>query len=398
MKKICVYDDESHVGEKYAGMLRKLESIRTRFKVETIDSKDFEEELNRLKARQSKLSRGGRMDDETTIFDETSILVLDYDIWKAFKSILFLTGEEVAYHARCFSKCGLIIGLNQYPGNNVFDLNLKGHPDSYADLNLWSQQLNNSGLWSEKRDEFRPWCWPQLPHYLESFEKKIKEVEGHLNEPVCAFLGLEEIFPILPKLAKAFIGNDPTKTTFAQFVKRSGNGLRPKDRNEDPELVARIAVARVSKWMERIVLPGQDILIDAPHLVSRYPSLLLKSRANIDSWNMTTSLGEFKSLGLDHEKIEDFRFKKALWLSRLAWLWGKLANCQAIEEVAKPWEREATEFLFCEDSSSFYKKEDCTEFLAELDSPYTLRFIRRFKYVEYQPIANLMQQRVGKSV
>ena len=106
--------------------------------------------------------------------DNASIFIIDYDLLSSQeegeeKNEEFftgsLTGEIVAYLVRCFSKCKLIIGLNQY-GNNPFDLTLRGDLDSFADLNLGGDQLDNPNLWmgdwQDSEQEFRPWSWPNL--------------------------------------------------------------------------------------------------------------------------------------------------------------------------------------------------------------------------------------------
>ena len=50
--------------------------------------------------------------------------------------------------------------------------------------------------------------------------------------------------------------------------------------------IERVAAARLGKWLERLVLPGQNVLVDAPHLVSRFPSLVAA-----DDLDETTRLG-----------------------------------------------------------------------------------------------------------
>jgi len=171
-----------------------------------------------------------------------------------------------------------------------------------------------------------------------------------------------------------------------EIVTEPGNGLQGGDQTTE-EMAGRIAAARISKWLEQLVLPGQDILVDAPHLAFRYPSLLKGDPSNVDTWNETAKFDTFDKLGLDHEKIKECRFKKDHWLSRPAWYWDKVSNCQEIKEVSEPWTRGAIDYVFCEDSSSFHEREDCKEFVAKLDSPYVRRFIRSFEEegVDYQP-------------
>lgn len=390
-KKICVYDDIRGRGEKYAERLRKLGIIKKNFdRVESMTHANFKEEMKELSSRQKQTRLGKKWVDESLELDETSIFIIDFDLLKLSEGKTFLTGEVVAYLARCFSRCGLIIGLNQY-GDNTFDLTLRGHPESYCDVNIGSKQLDNLGLWGGETKEFRPWYWPQLPNYLESFEEKVNEVVERLEDPICDVLRIKEIVRVFPRTVSDFLGGDPVKMKFKKFVTKSGNGLRGRDKRPTDEMVGRIAAARLSKWLELLVLPGQDILVDVPHLISRYPSLLEGDHADVNTWNKSARFDTFDSLGLDYEKIEEFRFKEIYWLSRSVWFWRKLSDCQKIKEVREPWEREVTKYVFCEDSSSFHTRENCKDFAAELDSPYIRRFVRYFEDVDYRPKMRLLE-------
>lgn len=394
MKKVIrVYDDVRGRGEKYADILRDVQMVKENFKiVESIQNADFKRELQELRARQSKARESKKWGGDTSLLDQTSILVIDYDLLKASEDT-YLTGENVAYLARCYSKCGLILGLNidlKKAGDNPFDLTLRGHPESYCDLNIGSKQLGNEGLWDGKTEGFRPWHWPHLPNYLESFEHNSKYVVRHIDQPISDALGIRDMIKYSPRSVTEFVGGDALKITFRKFVEKSGNGLRGRDKPPSDKMVGRIAAARLSKWLERLVLPGQDLLIDAPHIVSRFPSLLVGDSSDVNVWNKTTQFGAFDKLSMDHKTIEEFRFKEAHWFSRAVWFWGPLSKSNRIKEVKEPWERELTEYVFCEDSSSFCKQEDCRKFYIESDSPYNRRFIRYFRGVNYQPRVRLL--------
>jgi len=386
--RIVIYDDETRSGEQYLKTLKESKSIIRHFKnIESVESRKFLEELNLLKKRQLDLRNGKSWTVESSLFDEISVFIIDYDLVKASDSSSFLTGETVSYYVRCFSKCRIIIGLNQF-GTNNFDLSLKGNPESYADFNIGSDQLDNPGLWGGMPDGFRPWCWPDILGYLSNLVTKTRDLEGNLDERIFDFFELpEEVIGILPRSVSEFIGAEPKKTTFREFLTQSGNGLARKDAidNMEENIQALVVASRISKWLEQLVLPGQNILIDAPHLVQRYPSLLDGDHSTTETWNKTTTFEKPDKMGMDHEKIEEYRFKKDHWLSRPAWFLNELINCQDIKEVTDPWTREPTEFVFCEDSSSFHRKEECREFLAELESPYIRRYVRIFNGVDYTP-------------
>lgn len=392
-KTVRVYDDTPGRGEKYAAIIRDLKVVRENFVIESIGEEDFREELRILRERQSKTRLGQQWDDES-LFDRTTVLVIDYDLLKTSKNTS-LTGENVAYLTRCFSKCNFILGLNidiKIAGTNPFDLTLRGHPESFCDLNIGSGQLSNEGLWGDKRNQFRPWYWPQLPNYLSSFKERITEVVEHLDDAISEVLEIEGIMRNSPRSVTDFLVGDPLKTTFRKFVEKSGNGLRGRDKSPPDELVGRIAAARLSKWLERLVLTRQDSIIDAPHLVSRYPSLLEGDKSDVSVWNKTTKFEKYDKLGLNHEIIEEFRYGKTHWFSRPVWFWGDLSESSEIKEVREPWEREMVKFVFCEDSSSFYEREQCKKFSIKSDSPYNRRFIRYIKEenVNYQPRVRLL--------
>ncbi len=148
--------------------------------------------------------------------------------------------------------------------------------------------------------------------------------------------------------------------------------------------MARVGAARISKWLERLVLPGQDILIDAPHLISRYPSLLGGAAEDIGAWNRAAHLTNYSELGLTTEIIERFRVKKDHWLSRPVWFWDELRECEEIKEVKEPWTVERPDWAFCEDASRFCR-EGYREFIADMESPFTRRFASGFKGIDYQP-------------
>lgn len=412
-KKILIYDDDPKVAKRWHETLKRtLASLKLDYETIPLDENDFERcvaDLEKRRAAARKQKGKQKFDEmEQNDFDEVDMLILDYDLLNPkSETRTFVTGERVAYLARCYSRCGSIIGLNQFAnqmGKNGFDLTLKGHLESYADLNLGDEQLSNKGLWKEPWKGFRPWYWPMLPRAVEALEARVKEVQSNLDEPILSFLGFpDEISRILPRSTLEFLGKGkaPEKTTFREFVLKSGNGLRGKDKPLNDEAIARIAAARIAKWLERLVLPGQDILVDAPHLVSRFPSLLKGNVNDIETWNKTASFVGVSRLGMDHKKIEKFRFIKENWLSRPAWLWSQISGFEKIQEVRDPWVTTRPDFIFCEDISRFLPRDAAREFVADLPSQFTRRFIvdleskegRRFagelEKVEYAPRVRL---------
>jgi hypothetical protein len=186
----------------------------------------------------------------------------------------------------------------------------------------------------------------------------------------------------------------------AHFMIESNYGLESKDRGSalikdrfvDPKIIARIAAARIGKWLEYVVLPELDILMDAPHLISRLPGLMGNIR-EIADWNSVAirHLKDMKDMPkMKCDLIEEFRFKKAHWLSRPTWFWRDIIENANIDDVRAPWKIERPEFVFCEDTSLFHPQDECREFQAQTRvSPFSERYIHHIEGVDYMPRTRL---------
>jgi hypothetical protein len=375
-QSILIYDDDP---QRAGGWREALAAVLGKeYSVDAMSNPDFGKEIAHLQERR-KAARSSplrvKVDPQTKI-DSADVLVIDYDLLGA-EGAGYVTGEDAAYLARCYSRCGLIVALNQF-GTNPFDLTLRGHPESHADLNLGSDQLNNPGLWGDKREGFRPWVWPLVPRAVEAHAKRVQELRGHLDSGIVEHLGLPgTVIRSLPEWATVFVSASRSleEVTFSDFALHSGNGFRPKDAALDEESVARVASARLSQWIESFLLPGQDILVDAPHLVHRYASLLDGDPRKVTSWNQTTGFAKPESLGIRYRPLEKYRFSRDNWVSRPTWFWTDLSRDEAIKEVSTPFESTTPSFVFCEDLSRFLDRTTGREFLAGIPTPFVRRFI-----------------------
>lgn len=373
---ILIYDDEPARVAEWRRLLRAIPEVEREFEVEGVDNKEFVAEIEELEKRRRSARNGSSTLRRRTIrFDTAAILVIDYDLLRTEHSG-YLTGEAVAYLARCYSQCGIIVGLNQF-GENPFDLTLLGHPQSYADLNIGSAQLHNRGLWTASWAGFRPWQWPLLPEAHEAFSQRVTELEKRLDTLVVQQLGLSEaVMRTLPRMARDFLAKKEAieEVTFRTFALSSGQGFRSRDKPLSDEQLARVAAARVARWVEGYLLPGQDILVDAPHLAYRYPSLLAGEAGDLEAWNRTARLSDHEGLGLRREALERFAFPTR-WASRPVWSWGDISTSESIKEVKDPWSIQRPPWVFCEDLSRFVPIEATREFVAEVESPFARRYV-----------------------
>lgn len=410
---VAICDDEKQNREIWREGLLKIQGFTERFSVEPIMAEDdgaFQQAIEGLGQRR-RIAREPNSSQKPTdnLFDRIDVLIVDYDLINA-KHGDWITGEEIAYLARCYSRCKVIVAVNQF-GSNPFDLNLTGHfPESFADVNLGDKQVTNPGLWNSSWPEgFRPWSWPLLPKLIEDMEKRIKDISGNnLDRTIKDVFGFHgEAWRLLPREAIAWITPRNTsdkssdQITVRQIVTDSLLGLRHKDEVLDDEAVARIAAARLGQWLDHAVLAAQDILVDAPHLVERYASLTGEKDPSIAQFNQYARIASAKELNLD-DRLARSAFEKSYWLSRPAWYWPEVTQAEWIAEVGNPWGAPVPDAYFCEDISRFVPMDQTREFRIRVSSVFDARrcinpdaknvepWKAALSEVDYQPSGRLM--------
>lgn len=394
MIKIRAFDDEEPFTKFLMSEVEKVGLSKDEFDVDIISEEKFLSAMDGLNQRRENYRQSGIWDkSEPNIFDDISILLVDFDLFE-LRASHYYKADIIAYLVRAFSNCGVIARINRF-GHNPFDLTLRGDLSSFADLDLGVGQLSNSTLWGPSASQgFSPWYWPNLVQFAKDFEKRVADVEESIKSGVTIkdTLGFsDETWQRLPRAIAQFFGNGAIDLTFKQFLVDSQSALEFKDGkylelDVNWAIFSRLAAARVSKWLEYAVLKEQDILIDAPHLVSRFPSLL-KDNQDINAWNGLCVRGVSEIPGLEMTVLEPFRLEKPYWISRPVWFWQGVVDCHDIAEVREPWNIDSPEWVFCEDASAFYKEEECHEFKAETISPFAGRFIKDFSglRVDYFP-------------
>lgn len=386
---IRLFDDQSEATRLWQKQLREIDAVNDRFVVEAVDQDAFERDIGVLTDRRRRAREEGRYasDDGAETFDETDVLVVDYDLMYLEDDDYFLTGEEVAYLARAYSRCGVIVALNQFSSEIAFDLSLTPPTESFADLNLSTDDLSKPGLWQNGWSGYRPWRWPLLPMTAQRLERRVRDVlAAGLDANVLDFFAIpDRVRASLSRRALSFLeGSCPAEeVTFETFVLESGHGLHPKDEPANDEWVARVAAARLSFWLDQVVLPSQNVLVDAPHLALRYPSLLA---GEVDdpgtwdddterAWNRTARFDTVGKVGIRWRKLRDHVFPKAQWLSRPAWFWPLVSEDERIDEVSEPWLSKRPEIVFCEDLSRFLPRGLAREFVADVPGSYARRYV-----------------------
>ena len=409
--RIVICDDEEGRRERWEEQLRAL--LEPDHEVVSI-SRDFGEHYRVLTQRRER-ARGLRsphsvvpldelpLDDDwtDTDFDAADVLLLDYDLFD-FARDNYLTGAIVAYLARCFSRCRTIVSVNEF-GPNPFDLTLVGNPVSFADVTIGEDQLSNPALWfgfpvdDSAAIGFRPWTWQPLLDHAVRQAARAEEVMDRLEEQLVDVTALRGHDALLPRSTIGLLGPDSVHVTLADIARGPQLGLRRGDEPGSKRALARIAAASGARWLERVVLPLQDVLIDAPHLVQRNAALLEAEDVETADWNVTARLpATHEACGLRPAAIE-YRHLAPLWLARPAFLWPGVSTDSAVPGVADPFATPAVDTVFCEDVSAFLPRAQARRFISKLDSSSPVRWIADpddsgltgLHEVEYQPRARL---------
>lgn len=371
--QVSVYDDHPEIAESLANRVR---TVCGEASVMAVRQDDFQKSIELLNSRRAAWRRGDSDTalSESNLIDTADVIVIDYDLL-GYSDQGDTTGSRLAYLLRCFSKCGLIVVLNEY-GTNSFDLSLRSPSAGFADLHLGDIQVGNPGLWTRPFGGYRPWHWPSIPEARSDFEDCVKDVEENLEELILEFLGLQSLIDWLPKGARDFFhGSGNLETVrFKDFVKHARGGAESKD-ELPPEYMARVAAARLLALLNNLILPEQSILVDAPHLASRFPSLVREEHRDIQGWNRLCDPVSEQVDELLVDVARKHRFEKRHWLWRPAWYWPDISRDMRIAEVRDPWAVDDVDLVFCENVSRFVPAEIADDFRADVSPPFDKRFV-----------------------
>ena len=389
MLHILVVDDHEALAE---AMRTKVESaVSGPAKVTSLTGGDLKEAIRELRDRELKWDKIGDDWNPTRFdaqLDSADILVLDYRLADLYGQDGYMTGEDLAALARRYSEAGPIVSVNRF-GERSFDLRLRPGIETWAEMSVAHEDLRNPRLWSaEANGLYRPWGWSSLEHLPELFHRRVGHALRHLDSPVVESLGISKTqMDLMSRRVSESLGHDPFSITFEQVALQRAFQSRGVAKPSRPQ-VARVAAAEVGKWLSNQVLPGQEILIDAPHLVAHYPSLV-KGRRTRPSLNELARMAAEADLPLEAAKIEDARFQPGFWLDRPAWWTERVLENRQLAENRRPWEMKPLKYCFAEDTSSFHEPSECQPFQAV--GTLGERYVRKPDMsVEYQPSNRLL--------
>lgn len=393
--RIRILDDETQKRQEFCERIR---GTGLQEDIDIIEPKVLPDVFDELLRRQGRLRDDGYWDiKQRTIFDETDVLIVDQDLRDFFEQRFFTDADQIAYMARCFSTCKHIIIVNRI-STNLFDttgnLSYLDQFGAFSDMEIGQDQLASKALWNTGNEAFHPWYWFVPAEWLKEFEKRVEDTIHGLQEdtPILEFFGLDEFRDWFSPRILQTLGNGKSYT-FREFVLNGSFVFAPRDRINIPDSfpdetissIAPVVAARLWKWLEFQVLPELDILIDAPHLVHRFPSLLEGDHEDMSTWNAVAVKHTSKVPNLKMDLIASHQFEKSHWLTRPVWHWRKVMNDDEIPDVREPWNIQYVPFVFCEDTSCFVPEEKAIAYFADVESSFRERYLKHLDEVEYLP-------------
>ena len=228
---VLICDDHEDVCGQWVEAVRKVAPAERYRVFEPPGKQEVREAVQEVFARQCAWHRKSPRERGACMFDDADILVLDYDLLHIDEHNARHTGESLARLARLFTTAGVVVVVNQFGGVH-FDLSLRGHLSSHADLNLDADLLDNRGLWTDPPwDGFRPWHWQVLCRAVETQAARENVVRKHFDNAIVEVLGMEEAdIARLSDTAFGFIAPKAgdwkgiRRQTFRSFASRRTNG------------------------------------------------------------------------------------------------------------------------------------------------------------------------------
>ena len=387
---VIICDDQLEVGAHWVSEVRRVAKKDNYWVKDAPDNILVRSAAKELFARQTTLHSPSMREKEQCLFDETDILVLDYDLLHIDENNARHTGEALARLARMFSNPHVIVVVNQFR-EAQFDLSLRGHFSSHADLNLDAKLLGKSGLWTDPPWKgFRPWHWQTLSRAVDLQKARQAVVRDRMDEPIVEVLGMQDWdLAHLSDTAFGFIApkarglRELQAQTFKSFLGATANAtdtsaLLERDRNA----ACRCLAARVGKWLEWQVLGPQDVLVDVPHLIQRYPFLLGDDVSELEAWNVAIH---------DDQEVRK-RVPDGCWFGLSSFLSRPAIWRQRFEEDAGIRESRYSfdfstvpSFVFLEDTSTFVPFDEAKEFRAGHHNPFDRRFVKCVDGITYAP-------------
>lgn len=392
--RVRVCDDDEEIAE---GWVAAIESVTDGYEVERIA--DAKNEISSLLARKLAAEEATDPMAHACGFDVIDILAIDYDLIHLDKAGGRTTGEGVARLARTFSTCGVIVVMNQFKGPQ-FDLGMRGHLDSFAEVNVDATLIGQAALWRDRDPadgQFDPTIWTPLPQQLDAARTLSGKLQGMgLDTPLMEAIGLNESALVeLSDTAFGFLSleaetaNELANVTPRAFLNRwLARELVENLEVHAPKILFDFTAFRVAKWLDRSVLRPMDVLIDSAHLIDRLPFMIDPEKLDVADANAWAKAARDPEDSLRWNILGQYRNESASKvMGRAVFDWYRLSDDEKIDELQDAFlNTEPERFYLAEDTSRFVPKDAITRYRADFHNFGDRRAIERLADLTYGPM------------
>ena len=399
--KILVFDDQSDLAADWADQIGAAMGEAGNVSVLTEPDADFEAVV----ARKVSIKEDKEVDTTRTIFDELDVLVVDFDLVLMDGKNGRTTGEGLARLMRTYSTCGAIVVMNQYKGA-PFDLGMRGHLDSFADLNVAATLISQEALWKDVAPAeglLKPTTWVALADLVDGAARLTEKlVEVGRGQPIHEVLGLkEDALPLLSDTAYGFVSSTVedakglAATTVEDFLKYSLNEQEFAFIETDDTYANGFAAFRLLKWLDRAVLRPMNVLIDVGHLIERIPLLLDFEKLDVKEPDDWTRGSRELSTFLNQDIVAKYRNEDvSTFLGKDVFDWYRLEADEAVVQLQDDaFDAVPERFLYSETSSRFLSPEATADKLVQFRADFhnfgDRRSFERIEGIECGPLRRI---------
>lgn len=395
--RVTVCDDYPEIAEEWVAAIKAV--VPEDYTVSRLET--AKDQVSTLLLRKIAVEKGEDPLAHATDFDEIDVLVVDYDLLHLDETGGRTTGEGIARLARSLSKCGAIVVMNQYKGQ--FDLGMRGHLDSFADVNIDAPLVGRAALWTRvdaAQGQFNPTTWTPLPTLLDAARKLTAMLaEQGIDAPVMPLIGLGTV--ALAELSDTAFGflslNAQTAEELAAVTAREFLQRSLDKRFVDcllakaPNILFGFAAFRLVKWLDRAVLRPMDVLIDGLHLIDRLPFMIDPAKVDVSDPAAWVKAAAAPTTSLQWELLKDYHNDLASSaLGRTVFDWFRLANDGKVDEMQDAYlESDPARYYLAEDTSRFVEKEALTRYRADFHNFGDRRGIEKLADVTYGPLRRI---------
>lgn len=393
--KVC--DDDEGIAEGWVAEIQNV--VPQGFDVSRMAN--AKEEVSQLLKRKLEVKEGKNPLEQAAEFDDLDVLVVDYDLVHLDDDGSRTTGEGIAKLARSYSKCGAIVVMNQFKGPQ-FDLGMRGHLNSHADVNVDAGLIGCRALWDDvpASGEFNPTTWTPLRSLLSAARELAENLAADgLDAPVVPRLGLDEVAAAeLSDTAYGFLSSkaqtaqDLESITVREFLNQPLDAENVDCLSEHGKLLLfNFAAFRLVKWLDRAVLRPMDVLIDCDHLIDRLPFLINENEVDVSDPTKWAEAAANPMTLLHWDVLEDFYNQAAsAALGRTVFNWYRVANDETIDKMQDKYlEDQPARFYLAEDTSRFVKKDALTRYRADFHNFGDRRAVEKLDSVTYGPLRRM---------